>query len=111
MTTRKRNKKNTTDSSAMKFLNNVAGTQFNFSNTLRSIREADEMSQTEFANLLGISRQNLCDIEKNRKGISPERAAAFAKILGYPETVFVMIALQDEVNRGGLRLRVSVEAA
>ena len=94
----------------MKFLDSVTDTEFNFSTMLRSIREADEISQIDFANLLGISRQNLCDIEKRRKGVSPERAASFARTLGYPEAVFVMLALQDEVDRGGLRLRVSVKA-
>ena len=111
MITKKTNKKKRVKSSAMKFLDSVAGVEFNFSGMLRSIREADEISQVDFATLLGISRQNLCDIEKNRKGVSPERAASFARTLGYPETVFVMLALQDEVDRGGLRLRVSVEAA
>lgn len=111
MITKKRKKTKRTKSSAMKFLDSVAGTEFNFATMLRSIREADEISQIEFANLLGISRQNLCDIEKKRKGVSPERAASFARTLGYPETVFVTLALQDEVDRGGLRLRVSVEVA
>ena len=77
----------------MKFLDSVTDTEFNFSTMLRSIREADEISQIEFANILGISRQNLCDIEKKRKGVSPERAANFARILGYPETVFVMLGI------------------
>ena len=93
MIIKKRNRSKRVKSSAIKFLDRVAGTEFNFSTMLRSIREADEISQIEFANILGISRQNLCDIEKKRKGVSPERAANFARILGYPETVFVMLGI------------------
>jgi len=68
------------------------------------------MSQVEFAKKLGISKQHLCDIEKGRKFVSPERAARFAKILGHSGQSFVALALQDIVNQGGLKLKVSVEA-
>ena len=53
----------------------------------------------------------LNDIEKGRKAVSPERAARFAKVLGYSEARLVQLALQDLVNRGGLNLRVDVIAA
>ena len=33
---------------------------------------------------LGVSRSHLCDVEKGRKVVSPERAAAWAKLLGFP---------------------------
>lgn len=103
--------KNTKKSSAMHFLDKIAGSELNFSNMLVSIRESEEISQIQFAKTLGISRQNLCDIEKGRKGISPARAASFAGILGYSEEVFVMLALQDKVDRDGLKLRVFIRSA
>ena len=97
-------------SAAMKFLDELVG-ELTFGGMIEAMRQADEMSQVEFAKKLGISKQQLCDIEKRRKFVSPERAAKFAKILGHSEKSFVALALQDIVNQGGLKLKVSVEAA
>ena len=97
-------------SDAMKFLEGLAG-KLTFGGLIEAMRQAEEMSQVEFAKKLGISKQHLCDIEKRRKFVSPERAAKFARILGHSEKSFVALALQDIVNQGGLKLRVNVEAA
>ncbi len=96
-------------SDAMKFLESLVG-ELTFGGLIEAMRRAEEMSQVEFAKKLGISKQHLCDIEKGRKFVSPERAARFAKILGHSEQSFVALALQDIVNQGGLKLKVSVEA-
>ena len=50
--------------------------------TLRSIRLGEEESQTSFAKKLGISTQYLCDLEHDRKIVSPKKAKDFAIILG-----------------------------
>lgn len=78
---------------------------------LWSLRACDEISQSEFARRLGVSRSHLCDIEKGRKVVSPERAAAWAKILGFPATVFVKLALQEQLDKAGVKMSVEVEAA
>lgn len=109
MTTRKKRRAKKSD--AMEFLEGVTGKELTFSDMLFAIREGEELSQVAFAELLGISRQNLCDLEKGRKGISPARAAHFAEVLGYPEEVFVALALQDEMDRSGLKLKIFVKAA
>jgi transcriptional regulator with XRE-family HTH domain len=97
-------------SDAMKFLDNLVGA-LTFGGLIAAMRQAEEMSQVEFAKKLGISKQHLCDVEKGRKFVSPMRAAKFAKILGHSERSFVALALQDVVNQGRLKLKVSVEAA
>ena len=97
-------------SDAMKFLESLVG-ELTFGGMVEAMRQAEEMSQVEFAAKLGISKQHLCDIEKGRKFVSPERAAKFAKILGHSERSFVALALRDIVNQGGLKLKVNVEAA
>jgi transcriptional regulator with XRE-family HTH domain len=97
-------------SDAMKFLEGLVG-KLTFGGLIEAMRQAEEMSQVEFAKKLGISKQHLCDIEKGRKFVSPERAAKFARILGHSERSFVTLALQDIVNQGGLKLKVNVEAA
>jgi transcriptional regulator with XRE-family HTH domain len=97
-------------SDAMKFLESLVG-ELTFGGLIEAMRQAEEMPQVEFAKKLGISKQHLCDIEKGRKFVSPERAAKFARILGHSERSFVALALQDIVNQGGLKLKVNVEAA
>ena len=67
--------------------------------------------EVEFAKLLEISRQNLCDIEHNRRFISPKMAAEFARKLGYSSRHFVRICLQDLLNRDGIALLVDVQTA
>src|SRR5262245_17520696 len=106
MTTRKK-----PASSAARFLENLAGGPLTLGGLLEAIRVGDEVSQSELAERLEISRSHLCDIEKGRKTVSPARAAKFARILGYSETQFVRLALQDMVDEAGLSLVVKVEAA
>ena len=97
-------------SAAMKFLDRMLG-ELTFGGLIEAMCQAAEMSQVDFAKKFGISKQHLCDIEKPLKFVSPERAAKFAKILGHFEKSFVALALQDIVDLGGLKLKVSVEAA
>ena len=69
------------------------------------------MTLDAFAKLLGVSRQHLCDIEKGRRRVSPARAAKWARVLGYSETMMAQLALQYMVEEAGLRMKVSVKAA
>lgn len=78
---------------------------------LKALRESDEFSQTQYALKLKISRANLCDIEKNRKLVSPERAARFAKILNYPEELFVKLALEDILRHSKLNYQIELKAS
>ena len=78
---------------------------------LSALRESDELSLSEFAKLLGISRSHLCDIEQGRRAVSPERAARFAQALKQHEAQFVRLALQDQIRDAGLNLKVEVHAA
>jgi transcriptional regulator with XRE-family HTH domain len=98
-------------SETMAFLESVAGRPLTLGGLLESIRLSEDMSQTEFSKKLRISASHLCDIEKGRKVISPERAARFAKILGRSQPQFVRLALQELVDEAGLKLKVDVAAA
>ena len=75
---------------------------------LRATREGEAMSQQDFARKLGLSKSHLCDIEAGRKAVSPERAASFARTLGYPVIQYVQLALQDLLNRGRLAFDVEL---
>lgn len=98
-------------SDAMKFLTKAAGRPLTFGGLLESIRLSEEISQIAFAKKLKISASHLCDIEKGRKTVSAARSAYFAEVLGRSESQFVRLALQDEVQKSGLKLKISVKAA
>jgi transcriptional regulator with XRE-family HTH domain len=78
---------------------------------LKAFREADEISQSEFAKKLKLSRANLCDIEKERKLVGPERAAKIARILKVPEAVLIKLALQDMLRTAKLHYIVELKAS
>lgn len=78
---------------------------------LEAVRLGEEATQPAFAKKLGISKSHLNDIEKGRKAVSPDRAARFARVLGYSEARLVKLALQDLVDRSRLKLHVDVKAA
>jgi transcriptional regulator with XRE-family HTH domain len=98
------------NSDTAKFLEGLAG-ELTLAGLLVAIRQGEEMSQAEFANLLGVSRQYLCDVEHGRRFISPKAAATFAKKLKYSPQQFVRLCLQDLLNREGLKLKVDVKNA
>ena len=98
-------------SDAVKFLEKLTGGPLTMSKLLNAIRQGEEMSQVEFAKKLGISRSNLCDIERVRRFISSELAEKFAERLGESKEQFIRIALQDQLNRAGLKYFVNIKAA
>jgi transcriptional regulator with XRE-family HTH domain len=101
-------KKKTTD--AVELLEGLVG-PLTLGKYLNAIRVGDEETLDAFAKKLGISKAHLCDVEKDRRSGSVERAAKWAKRLGYPISQFVTLALQAELDAAGLKLRVHVEAA
>ncbi len=82
-----------------------------FGRMIASVRVADEIPQAELARRLGISRANLCDIEKGRRSVTVKRAAQFARILGYSVNQFVAVAVEDQLRKAGLKVQVRLEAA
>lgn len=96
---------------SLDFLETLIGKKTTLGDYVLAIRHGEELSQVEFAKLLEISRQNLCDIEHNRRFISPKMAAEFARKLGYSSRHFVRICLQDLLNRDGIALLVDVQNA
>lgn len=106
-----RNKSRETKSAAIRALERAAGGPLTFARMLQSIRLGDEITLDAFARKLGVTRARLCDIEHGRCGVSVERAAQWAKTLGYSPAQFVRLALQAQVDGAGLRLRVDVKSA
>lgn len=94
---------------SLAFLENLTGKKVTLGNTLWAIRECEKMTQVEMAKLLGISRQNLCDIEHGRRFVGPRMAATFSEKLGYSIGHFVQMALQDELRKAGLSFNVTLD--
>lgn len=99
------------NSDALRFLKELTHEQLSISNLIKTLRECEELSQVEFAKKLSITRQRLCDIEHGRNRISPKAAAEFAKKLGYSESQFVRLALQDILERDKLLYRIELQDA
>jgi transcriptional regulator with XRE-family HTH domain len=96
--------------SASEYLDKKYG-KLSLGDFIKALRESDEISQVDFAAKLKISRANLCDIEKNRKLVSPERAARFAFILKFPEKFFIKLALEDILRQSNLKYQVELKAS
>ena len=100
-----------TKSDTIKYLERIAGRPLTLGGLIESIRSGEEMSQAAFARKLGISPSHLCDIEKGRKVVGPERAARFAKILGRSPGQFVRLSFQELLDEAGLKMTVDIDAA
>jgi|SRR5690348_13177588 len=98
-------------SAAVKYLEQLRGGPLTFGVMLRSIRECDERTLEDVAKRLRVSRSHLCDIEKGRRGVSAERAARWARTLGYDQALFVKLAMQAELDAAGIKLKIDVNAA
>lgn len=73
---------------------------------LKVHRLGEGQSQTEMAETLGISKQRLCDIEHNRFTVSLSLAKSLAKKLDLPAEWVAKLALNDQIKKEGLNLRV-----
>jgi transcriptional regulator with XRE-family HTH domain len=98
------------NTNAREFLEKEVGA-LSLGKSLRAIRLGEEETQTAFAKKLGISVQFLCDLEHDRKIVSPKKAQEFAKALGYPPEQFVALSLQDSLNHYNIQMHVEVSAA
>ena len=57
----------TKNKDALSFLKKLNKGSLTFGQMLQSLRECEEVSQTELASKVGISRSRLCDIEREEK--------------------------------------------
>jgi transcriptional regulator with XRE-family HTH domain len=104
-------KRTDSGSDAVQFLEKLVG-KLTLAKVLRSTRECDELSQRDFADLLGISKHYLSDLEKGRRIASPSHAWAWAKKLGYHPRQWAELAIQDMLEKEGLKgIKVRLEVA
>ena len=75
---------------------------------LWSHRKCEDMTQEEFARLLGITPASLCDLERGRRIPSVKRAAGNARSIGMPKKTWVKLAIQVMLRAADLEYVVSV---
>jgi putative transcriptional regulator len=102
--------KKNTNVDAKEFMEKLSGERFNFSMLIRGYRSRHELTQIQLAKKLEVSKSYLCDIEKKRKYVSVEQAKKFAKKLKEHEEFWVSRALQDMVDRAGIKATVKLVA-
>ena len=78
---------------------------------LHTWRTTEEMTLKEFGKLTGLSVANLCDIEKGRKGVSPEKAEQIAKVIGVPPALLVRLSIEESLRAAGLNYKVEIKPA
>jgi len=92
----------------MNIINEITGGRLTLGDALKSIRLADEINQGAFSEQLQVSQSYLSDLEKNRKEVSPKKAAEFANLLGQSEKQFIRLAIQDALERQGLHYDIDI---
>jgi transcriptional regulator with XRE-family HTH domain len=100
--------KNKSSKSTLKKLEKITGRKLTVGNTLWSIRMCDELTQQQFSEKLGISKQYLCDLEKGRRYASVKAAAEYAQKLEQSETQFVRLCLQEMLDRDNIAMTIDV---
>ena len=111
MTTRQKRSATRASVEALPYIEKLLGGRITLGALVEAIRRGEEVTQAEFAERLGVSKSHLCDIEKGRKVVSPERASRFAELLGYSSDHFVRLALQDAIDKAGLHYTVRLTVA
>src|SRR6185437_13410749 len=81
-----------------------------FGEFVRDIRECDEISQSELAKRMHVSRQFINSIEKDKANVSLDMAIKIARSLGYPYEAFVEILLNDMLKKSGIKKVVHLES-
>ncbi len=75
-----------------------------------SLRQCDGISQTQLAEQIGVSKQFLNSVEKNRKRVGIKFVQKIAEALDYPIEPFLELLVKDQIAKEGLKVNVSITA-
>jgi transcriptional regulator with XRE-family HTH domain len=81
-----------------------------FGKFIRDIRECDEISQTELAKRMKLSRQFINAVERDKANVSLQMVIKIAHALGYPQEAFIEIFLNDMLRKSGIEKVVHLES-
>ena len=77
-----------------------------FGELVRHMREADNITQSELAHKIGVSRQFLNAIEHEKRIGNIDFAIKVAKGIGYPQDLFIEVCLNDMLKRCGVNNKI-----
>ncbi len=89
----------------------VVWDQSTLGSMISSLRQCDGISQTQLAEKIGVSKQFLNSVEKNRKRVGIKFAQKVADALQYPVEPFLELLIKDQIAREGIKVDVSITAA
>jgi|GEM_PF-671399 len=96
-------------SSAMKHLEKLTGEVFSFATMVRGYRTREDLTQEQLATLLKVKKSYISNLENGRDFVTLDQAIRFASALKEPVEVWAKVALQDMINRSGLRAIVELK--
>jgi transcriptional regulator with XRE-family HTH domain len=73
-----------------------------FGEFVKSIREYDEISQTELAKRMKVTRQFINAIELGKSSLNVQLASKIAEAFGYPREAFIEILINDMLKKAGI---------
>lgn len=82
-----------------------------FGSLIRSLRICDEISQVRLAKKVGVSKQFLCDVERNRKEVGFSFAKKISHALGYSIEPLLELLIRDQLKRQKLHYKVEIKKA
>ncbi len=77
--------------------------------SLKNWRDHEELSMSEIAKLLSISKSSYQDLEAGVRVPSPTRALQIATKLNFPKISFIELAIRDSLYSYGLKYNVKLE--
>jgi DNA-binding XRE family transcriptional regulator len=86
---------------------NTRDRELSFGDFIKNYRLGEEMTQSELAEVLNVSKQRICDIEKNRYHVSLKLCKQIAQKLDLPPEWLAKLILQDLLESEGIDLKVS----
>jgi transcriptional regulator with XRE-family HTH domain len=91
-------------------LEKLRGEPFSFASIVRAYRAREELTQEQLAKKLKVTKAYISNLENKRENVTVEQAKKFATILKEPVNFWVTTALQDMIDRAGIKARVELAA-
>lgn len=82
-----------------------------FGGLVRALRMSDEISQVALAEKIGVSKQFLSDVERDRKDIGFQFAKKISEALGYSIEPLLELLIRDQLRRHQLNYEVELKEA
>lgn len=89
----------------------VVWDQATLGSMISSLRRCDGISQTQLAEDIGVSKQFLNSVEKNRKRVGIKFVQKISTALDYPVEPFLELLVKDQIAREGIDVEVSITSA